>query len=141
DHAALRERALDRMIEGEQPVIRARAAVAERGDVLAVIVRKPDISDRFGRERRAERIPVPPRAEPRERSIARGEQRDRLPHGRREVQLAHPTTVIVTRRWCGALRCSHTYRPCQVPSSSRPAAIGIAIEVCVSTERTCAGMS
>src|SRR6185312_6888665 len=52
-----------------------------------------------------------------------------------------PTTVTVSLRWCGAVRCSQRYTPCQVPSAGLPPCTGTETLAPVRIDRTCAGMS
>lgn len=57
------------------------------------------------------------------------------------IQSALPYTVTRTLRRCPAVRCSHKYIPCHVPSSKPRCPTGIVNSGLVNTVRTCAGMS
>ena len=103
---------LDRVIERHEPVVRAGAAVAGQLDVAAVLVRKPDAERRLdrgqagGAERRGQPVAVAARPETAEVRVVLGEVGQGLAQ-RGDVLQAHAITVTVTRRRCGAVRCSH----------------------------------
>ncbi len=115
---AAADRALHRVIERHQPLVGAGAAVADEPHEVAVVVGQPrpelglDRGDARVAERRAPAVAVMARAEAGVARVVAGQVCERVAQrvvvvhavvGRR----AHPSTVIVTRRRCGVVRCSH----------------------------------